>query len=80
MEFKIKIFELKVQELLNKRQIVLNMFTLLLSGEIGLLFIGYSTLTLYLFILGLYYILMLLNNYITINEKIYKLLKIKEIS
>lgn len=78
MDFEIKIFELKVQELLNKRQIVLNMFTVLLSGEIGLLFIGYSALTLCLFILGLYYILMLLNNYITINEKIYKLLKIKE--
>lgn len=79
MNLELKIYELRVQELLNKRQMVINMLTVLLTGEIGLLFIRFSSLTLCLFILGLYYIIMLTNNYTTINNKLYKYLKIKGI-
>lgn len=70
-----EIIKVKLQNLINKRQLAIHLFAIIIGGIIGLLFLPFSLKTELLFIIGLYYSFVLLNNYIKLDASIDKLIK-----
>lgn len=68
----------KVDELVTMRTNVIYVLIVLVGGTIGILLSIDSILKVILFIIGLFYIFVLIFNFISINQKITKLLYKKE--
>ena len=68
------ILKAKMENNINKRNLAIQLFSLVIAGTIGLFYIDISLKTIILFCLGLYYIVILINNYINLDKKIEKIL------
>lgn len=70
-----EIIKIKIQNLINKRQLAIQLFAIVIGGVIGLLLIPLSLKTEILIVIGLYYSYVLLNNYIKLDSLIQQLIK-----
>ena len=70
-----EIIKIKIQNLINKRQLAIQLFAIVIGGVIGLLLIPLSLKTEILVVIGLYYSYVLLNNYIKLDSLIQQLIK-----
>ncbi len=70
-----EILRTKIDNEINKRQLVIQLFGLLVGGIIGLLFVPFSLKKPILIILGFYYCYVLLDNYIILNNRVNNLIK-----
>ena len=66
--------KLKLENLINKRQLAIHMLSIVIGGIIGLLFLPQGLKTIILMILGLYYATVLSTNYVKLNNEIEKLI------
>ena len=66
------ILKAKMENNINKRNLAIQLFSLVIAGTIGLFYIDISLKTIILFCLGLYYIVILINNYINFDKKLKK--------
>lgn len=73
----IEILKLNVQNAIAKRQMIISLFALVVSGTIGLLFVDGSTLKHTLLVLGCYYSCLMILNYRSNEDELYKFLKRK---
>ena len=63
-------FEIKIKNLINKRQLSIQLFIIVTGGVIGLLFLPLEIKTIILLIIGIYYSILLLTNYIKLDKLI----------
>ena len=63
-------FEIKIKNLINKRQLSIQLFSIVTGGVIGLLFLPLEIKTIILLIIGIYYSILLLTNYIKLDKLI----------
>ncbi len=70
-----EIIKIKIQNLINKRQLAIQLFAIVMGGIIGLLLIPLTIKTEVLIVIGLYYSYVLLNNYIKLDSLIQQLIK-----
>lgn len=61
-------YEIRVKNLINKRQLSIQLFSIVTGGIIGLLFLPFNIKTAILFITGIYYCIVLLNNYTKLDK------------
>ena len=69
-----EVTKLKIENLINKRQLAIHMLSIVIGGIIGLLFLPTDIKTIILMLLGLYYAAMLSTNYVKLNNEIEKLI------
>lgn len=67
--------KIKVQNLISKRQLAMQMFGICIAGVLGLLFIPFTLKTAILMIIGIYYCFILITNYLKLDSDIDKILK-----
>lgn len=65
-----EIVKLKIQNAINKRQLSMQMLGLVCGGTVGLILLPLSLKTGIFIVLGIYYICVLLNNYLTLNKEV----------
>lgn len=70
--------EIKIQNLINKRQLSIQLFSIVTGGTIGLLFLPLEIKTVILLITGIYYAVLLLTNYIKLDKLIDKHIELME--
>ncbi len=70
-----EILRTKIDNEINKRQLVIQLLSLLIGGLIGLLFVDITVKTIILMLVGLYYAFVLLSNYIELNQTVNRLIK-----
>lgn len=70
--------EIKIQNLINKRQLSIQLFSIVTGGIIGLLFLPLEIKTIMLLIIGIYYAILLLTNYIKLDKLIDKQIELME--
>ncbi len=63
-------YEIKIKNLINKRQLSIQLFGIVTGGVIGLLFLPLQIKTIILLIIGIYYSVLLLTNYIKLDRLI----------
>ena len=63
-------YEIKIKNLINKRQLSIELFGIVSRGVIGLLFLPLQIKTIILLIIGIYYSVLLLTNYIKLDRLI----------
>ncbi len=73
----IEILKLNVQNAISKRQMIISLFALVVSGTIGLLFLDKSFVKYLLMGLGFYYTFILILNYLSNESKLNQMLKRK---
>lgn len=64
--------KIKIQNLINKRQLSIQLFSIVTGGVFGLLFVKFELKTAILFVIGIYYSILLLSNYIKLDKTIDK--------
>ena len=62
--------ETKIKNLINKRQLSIQLFSIVTGGVIGLLFLPLEIKTIILLIIGIYYSILLLTNYTKLDKLI----------
>ena len=62
--------EIKIKNLINKRQLSIQLFSIVTGGVIGLLFLSLEIKTIILLIIGIYYSILLLTNYTKLDKLI----------
>ena len=67
-DIKLKAIKILTNNLIQKRQMVMSLFALLVSGTIGLMFLYNTLLKFILLTIGLYYIFVLILNYSSNEE------------
>lgn len=70
--------EIKIQNLINKRQLAIQLFSIVTGGTVGLLLLPFGIKTVILLIIGIYYALLLLTNYIKLDRLIDKQIELME--
>ena len=65
-------YKIKIQNLINKRQLSIQLFSIVTGGVVGLLFVKFELKTAILFAIGIYYSILLLSNYIKLDKTIDK--------
>ncbi len=75
---RMEIVKIKIQNLINKRQLAIQLFAVVIGGLIGLLLIPFTIKTAIFTMIGLYYSYVLLNNYIKLDAAVEKLIKEQE--
>ena len=63
-------YEIKIKNLINKRQLSIQLLGIVTGGVIGLLFLPLQIKTIILLIIGIYYSVLLLTNYIKLDRLI----------
>ena len=63
-------YEIKIKNLINKRQLSIQLFGIVTGRVIGLLFLALQIKTIILLIIGIYYSVLLLTNYIKLDRLI----------
>lgn len=67
--------EIKINNLISKRQLAINMFGIVAAGIVGLTFMQTTIKSVILLLAGIYVAIVLINNYVVLNYKIDKLIK-----
>ena len=64
--------KIKIQNLINKRQLSIQLFSIVTGGVVGLLFVKFELKIAILFVIGIYHSILLLSNYIKLDKTIDK--------
>lgn len=74
-DIELKAIKILTNNLIQKRQMIMSLFALLVSGTVGLMFLNNTLLKFILLTFGFYYIFVLILNYNSNEEKLIKLLQ-----
>ncbi len=74
-DIELNAIKILTDNLIQKRQMIMSLFALLVSGTIGLMFLHNTLLKFILLTIGFYYIFVLILNYSSNEEKLIKLLQ-----